>query len=64
MVRPLRHPVWERPHTRILGLDGRAEPLSGGDGRGGAAPRKEEKWIQFDAGGAQQEEEQDGEFKI
>jgi hypothetical protein len=47
-----------------LGLDGWVESLSGGDGRWGAAPRKAEKWIQFNAGGAQQEEEQEGEYEI
>jgi hypothetical protein len=43
VVRSLRHPVWQRLRARVLGLDGRVEPLSGGDGRGRAAPRKAEK---------------------
>jgi hypothetical protein len=47
-----------------LGLDSWAEPLSSGDGRGGATSRKAEEWIWFDAEEAQQEVEQEGEFKI
>jgi hypothetical protein len=63
VVCPLCHPVNQRPRAQVLGLDGRAMPLSDGDGRGGAAPRKAEKWVRFSAGGAQQEE-QEGEYMI
>jgi hypothetical protein len=39
-VHPLRCPIRQRSCARVLGLDGQAEPLSSGDGRGGAVPRK------------------------
>jgi hypothetical protein len=32
-VHPLRHPVRQRSRAQVLGLDGWAEPLSGGDGK-------------------------------
>jgi hypothetical protein len=38
--RPLRRPVWQRSCAWVLGLDGRAKPLSIGDRRRGVAPRK------------------------
>jgi hypothetical protein len=60
-VHPLCHPARQRSRTRVLGLDGRAEPLSDNDGRRGAALRKGNKRVQFDTGGGHQEEEQEGE---
>jgi hypothetical protein len=61
-VHLLHRPVWQRPCTRVLGLDGRAKPLSGGDGSRGATPRKVEEWERFGAGGAYEVEEQEGEL--
>jgi hypothetical protein len=63
-VRSLCHPVLQRPCARVLGLNGRAKPLSSGDGRWGATPREVEKQERLGAGGAQQEVKQEGEFKI
>jgi hypothetical protein len=47
-----------------LGLDGRAEPLSNGDGRRGVAQRIVEKRIRFGVEGAYQEDEQTRESKM
>jgi hypothetical protein len=50
-VHPLRCPNRQRPRARVMGLDGRAKPFSGGDGRKGAALRKESKQVRFSARG-------------
>jgi hypothetical protein len=62
VVRLLCHLVWQRPCAQVLGLNGQAEPLSGGNGRRGAALRKVEERTRFGPGGAYQVEEQEGEL--
>jgi hypothetical protein len=63
VVHPLCRPIRQRPRAQVLGLDGRAEPLSGGDGRRGAVSRKVKKWVWFSTGEGHQEEEQEEECK-
>jgi hypothetical protein len=43
VVHPLHCPVRQKSRAGVLGLDGWAEPLSGGDGRRGAAPEEDTK---------------------
>jgi hypothetical protein len=52
VVHPLRRPVWQRPCARVLGLDSRVKPLSGGDGRWEVALREVDEQEQFGVGGA------------
>jgi hypothetical protein len=62
LLSPFHRPILQRPRARVLGLNGRAEPLSGDDGRRGATPRKECTRVRFSVGEGHQEEEQAGEY--